>query len=165
MKKVTVENYREDKYYPRIVKATAELLTEQGYVAPIRLFQKMELLTEQDIAAWRRGLLPYLEKTIRCNLDQASRILRILRFHAHDLNLKPSSTVYLCKQPGNRMPLKFTKSGDKKLEEAYARHLVSPRLKAAKQQAGTVGATEEKPEARPGINRVTSANSLVFIRN
>ena len=151
MKKVTVENYREDKYYPRIIKATAELLTEQGYVAPVRLFQKMELLAEQDIVAWRRGRLPYLEKAIRCNLAQASRVLRILRFHAHDLNLKPSSTVYLRKQPGNRMPLKFTKSGDKKLEEAYATHLVSPRLKAAKKQAGTVGVAAENPVAQPGI--------------
>ncbi len=133
MKKVTLENYRTDKYYLRIVKATAELLTEQGYVAPVRLFQKMQLLTEQDIVAWRRGRgrLPYLEKAIRCNLAQASRILRILRFHAHDLNLKPSSTVYLRKQPGNGMPLKFTKYGDNKLEEAYTTHLVSPRLKAA----------------------------------
>ncbi len=151
MKKVTVENYREDKYYPRIIKATAELLTEQGYVAPVRLFQKMELLAEQDIVAWRRGRLHYLEKAIRCNLAQASRVLRILRFHAHDLNLKPSSTVYLRKQPGNRMPLKFTKSGDKKLEEAYATHLVSPRLKAAKKQAGTVGVAAENPVAQPSI--------------
>ncbi|MBU2571277.1 MAG: hypothetical protein KJ725_14865 [Gammaproteobacteria bacterium] len=135
MKKVTIENYRTDKFYLRIVKATAELLTEQGYVAPVRLFQKMELLTEQDIAAWRRGRLPYLEQAIRCNLAQASRILRILRFHAHDLNLKPSSTVYLSKQPENRIPLKFTRYGDKKREEAYATHLVSPRLKAAKERA------------------------------
>lgn len=143
MKKVTVGNYRTDKFYLRIVKATAELLTEQGYFAPAQLFQKMELLTETDIAAWRQGRLPYLEKALRCNLAQASRILRILRFHAHDLNLKPSTTVYLSKQPGNRMPLKFTKYGDKKLEEAYATHLVSSRLKAAKQEAETVGVTEE----------------------
>lgn len=124
------------------------MLTEQGYVAPVRLFQKMELLTELDIVAWRRGRLPYLEKAVRCNLAKANRILRILRLHAHDLNLKPSSTVYLRKQPGNRMPLKFSKSGDKKLEEAYATHLVSPRLKAAKQHAETVGETEEYPAAR-----------------
>lgn len=143
MKKVTVGNYRTDRFYLRIVKATAELLTEQDYVAPAQLFQKMELLTETDIAAWRQGRLPYLEKVLRCNLAQASRILRILRFHAHDLNLKPSTTVYLSKQLGNRMPLKFTKYGDKKLEEAYATHLVSPRLKAAKQQAETVEVTEE----------------------
>ncbi|WP_341327887.1 hypothetical protein [Methylotuvimicrobium sp. KM2] len=144
MKKVTVGNYRTDKFYLRIVKATAELLTEQGYVAPAQLFQKMEILTETDIAAWRRGRLPYLEKAIRCNLAKANRILRILRFHAHDLNLKPSSTMYLRNQPGNRMPLKFTKYGDKKLEEAYARHLISPRLKVSKQYAETVGVTEEK---------------------
>jgi hypothetical protein len=35
----------------------------------------------------------YLEHVINCNLSRLSRLLRILRFHAHDLNLKPSLTV------------------------------------------------------------------------
>jgi len=61
---------------------------------------------------------------VKCNLSKASRILRILRFHAHDLNLKPSMTVYKRKTAGGKIPLRFSKSGEKNLEEAYARHFV-----------------------------------------
>jgi hypothetical protein len=33
------------------------------------------------------GRVPYLEKVIKCNLTSLARLLRILRLHAHDLNL------------------------------------------------------------------------------
>ena len=57
---------------------------------------------------------------IRCNLTRAGRILRLLRFHVHDLNLKPSPTVY--QHRGHR--LRFSRSGEPKIEEAWSRHFV-----------------------------------------
>lgn len=53
-----------------------------------------------------------------------SRLLRILRYHAHDLRLAPSATVYRRWGKGPKQRLRFTKTGDPKLEEAYARHFV-----------------------------------------
>ena len=53
-------------------------------------------------------------------------LLRILRFHAHDLNLVPSVTAYRRLGKGPEQPLRFTKTGDRNLEEAYARHFVWP---------------------------------------
>ena len=94
MKKVTLQNYMTDKYYPKIVKAVDDELKSQNFVAPIRVFILLRLLENQDIDNWRKGRVPYLEKVIKCNLEKSGRILRILRFHAHDLNLKPSITVY-----------------------------------------------------------------------
>ncbi|HSE89772.1 MAG TPA: hypothetical protein VLJ79_26400 [Candidatus Binatia bacterium] len=88
MKKITVANYTTDKYYPRIVKAVDNELKSQNFVAPIRVFVSMGLLEAQDIDNWRKGRVPFLEKVIKCNLETAGRILRILRFHAYDLNLK-----------------------------------------------------------------------------
>lgn len=126
MKKVTLENYRDDKYYPRIVRAVAALLAQGDVVAPIDVFVRMELLAKPDVEAWRFGRVPYLEKVIRCNLSQASRILRILRMHVHDLNMPPSPTAYVRWGKGPRPPLRFTKTGDPKLEEAYARHFLKP---------------------------------------
>ncbi len=70
--------------------------------------------------------MPYLERIIDCNLARLTRLLRILRFHAHDLNLVPSVTVYVRSGRGARDRLRFTKSGDAKFEEAYARHFVWP---------------------------------------
>ena len=102
MKKVTLQNYMTDKYYPKIVKAVDNELKSQNFVAPIRLFISMGLLAAQDIDNWRKGRIPYLEKAVKCNLAKAGRILRILRFHAHDLKLKPSVTVYRRETSGER---------------------------------------------------------------
>jgi hypothetical protein len=60
------------------------------------------------------------------NLTCLSRLLRILRFHAHDLNLKPSRTVYMRWGKGPKQRLRFTKTGDPRIEEAYATHFVWP---------------------------------------
>lgn len=120
MTKVTQKNYRENKDYPKIVAAVARVLALQRYVSPIEVFVEMGLLLPVDLDRWKRGQVPYLEKVIRCNLSKAGRILRILRFHAHDLNLGPSMTSYRHR----KQPLRFSKSGQRPVEEAYARHFV-----------------------------------------
>jgi hypothetical protein len=127
LKKITVANYRQDPYYSRIMKAVAGLLEEKGFVAPLELFIRMDLLSSESVENWRRGRIPYLEKAIRCNLAKASRILRILRMGAHDLDLKPSLTVYKRWTKGSRPRLRFSKTGDHNIEDAYACHFVSPR--------------------------------------
>lgn len=126
MKKITLQNYAADRYYPKIVAAVAASLQSTGFVAPIDVFVSMELLEKQHVEDWRRGRIPYLEKAIKCNLAKASRILRILRFHAHDLDLLPRTTVYKRWGRGRKQVLRFSKFGDPKLEEAYSRHFVSP---------------------------------------
>jgi hypothetical protein len=63
---------------------------------------------------------------ITCNLSRLSRLLRILRFHAHDLNLKPSVTAYMRHGKGPKQRLRFTKTGDAKLEQAYSTHFIWP---------------------------------------
>jgi hypothetical protein len=113
MKKITLANYATDTYYPKIVKAVDSALQSENFVSPIRIFIGMGLLGQPDVDEWRKGRVPYLEKVIKCNLAKASRILRILRMHAHDLKLKPSVTVYKRKNKGRKIPLQFSKSGKK----------------------------------------------------
>jgi hypothetical protein len=125
LRKITLTNYRHDRYYARIVKATEDLLREKGFVAPIELFIRMDLLSPASVENWRRGRIPYLESAIQCNLSKANRILRILRMHAHDLDLKPVPTVYKRWTRGPRTLLGFSKTGDRAVEEAYARHFLS----------------------------------------
>jgi hypothetical protein len=134
MKKISVSNYRSDKYYPRIVRAVEAILAKGRVVAPVDVFLHMDLLRTSDLEAWRFGRVPYLEKVIQCNLEKASRILRILRFHVHDLNMKPSPTYYKKWGKGQKIPLRFSKSGDRKIEEAYARHFVAPGVGRKKRQ-------------------------------
>lgn len=121
-----VATYREDPLYPRIARAVETILQHGKVVAPVDVLVGMGLLAPEHIEDWRRGRVLYLEQVIDCNLTRLSRLLRILRFHAHDLNLVPSVTVYMRWGKGPKQRLRFTKTGDPKLEEVYARHFVWP---------------------------------------
>jgi len=44
------------------MKAVAGLLEEKGFVAPLELFIRMDLLSSESVENWRRGRIPYLEK-------------------------------------------------------------------------------------------------------
>jgi len=123
---VSIASFRDDPLYPRVERAVAAILATGKVVTPVDVLIGMGLLKPDDLEAWRRGRIPYLERVIGCNLIRLSRLLRILRFHAHDLKLMPSATVYLRWGKGPKQPLRFTKTGDSRLEEAYARHFVWP---------------------------------------
>jgi hypothetical protein len=122
----TVVDFRNDRLFPRIERAVAAILAEGNVVAPVEVLVRLEKLTAKQLDDWRRGRIPYLERVIRGNLTQLSRLLRILRFHAHDLCLVPSQTAYLKWGKGRRTPLRFSKTGDPRVEQAYARHFVWP---------------------------------------
>jgi hypothetical protein len=123
---VGVDAYREDPLYPRIVRAVEAILRRGKVVAPVDVLVGMGLLTPERLEDWRRGRVPYLERVVQCNLVRLSRLLRILRFHAHDLNLVPSLTIYMKWGKGPKRRLRFTKTREPKLEEAYSRHFVWP---------------------------------------
>ena len=112
--------------FPRIEQAVAELLRTGNVVAPIDVIIGLGLLRREQLDDWRRGRVLYLERVIDCNLTRLSRLLRILRFHAHDLNLKPSVTVYVRHGKGPKQRLRFSKTGDAKLDQAYSTHFVWP---------------------------------------
>jgi hypothetical protein len=126
MPKPSVTNYREDPLYSRIAHATDDILRRGKVVRPVDVLIGMDLLTRKHLEDWQRGRTPYLERVINCNLPRLARLLRILRFHAHDLNLKPSLTVYVRSGSGPKRRLRFTKTGDLRLEDAYATHFVWP---------------------------------------
>ena len=124
MKKVSVDNFRSDPMFPRIERALAEQLAKGNVVAPVDVLVSLGLLRSEQLGDWRWGRVTYLERVITGNLSRVSRVLRFLRFHAHDLNLKPSFTVYNRHGKGPKQRLRFSKTGDPNIETAYATHLV-----------------------------------------
>ena len=124
--KLNADNYRDDPLYPRVARAVSPLLARGKVVAPVDLLMDMGLLEARSLEDWRFGRVPYLEQVINCNLNRLSRLLRVLRFHAHDLNLVPRSTTYMRWGGGRKQRLRFTKTGNHRLEEAYSRHFIWP---------------------------------------
>jgi hypothetical protein len=94
----------------------AKILECGKVVAPVDVLVGMGLLTPANLESWRRGRVPYLERVIDCNLTRLSRILRVLRFHAHELNLKPSETVHQRWGKGPKQRLRFSKTGDRGIQ-------------------------------------------------
>ncbi len=115
--RVTLDNYKEDKYYPKVVRVVSEILESKRVVNTIDVFNRIGVLSEENIKRWQTGQVNYLESVIECNLSKANRIIAILGFHSHDLNLCKSNSFV--KRKGQY--LRFTKSGSKKMEECYAR--------------------------------------------
>jgi len=120
MKKVTLQNYRQDKYYPKIVNAVDKILISAKEIRPLDVFFKIGMIEKKKIELWEKGQVPYLEMVLQGSLAKLNRVLRILRFHAHDRNLSSKITPY---KKGKKV-LRFSKSGESKLEEAYSMHFV-----------------------------------------
>lgn len=144
MVKVTLQNDRESKDYGKIVAAVGKILARQRFVSPVEVFVELQFLMPDDLQKWKRGQVPYLERVIRCNLSRAGRILRVLRFHAHDLNLKPSPTCY----HHGKQPLRFSKSGEHRIEVEYSRHfvVVGKRNPFAEGNASCPDSSDPKPQ-------------------
>lgn len=125
-KRVSVRDFRDDPMFPRIERVVADLLATGNVVTPVDVLIGMGLLRSDRLNDWRRGRVPCLECVIGCNLSRLSRLLRILRFHAHDLNLRPSATAYMRYGKGPKQRLRFSKTGDASIEAAYSTHFVWP---------------------------------------
>ena len=95
MPPASIATCQEDPVFARIARAVDDVLDRGTVVAPVDVLIGMGLLTREQLQDWRRGRVPYLERLINCDLARLSRLLRILRFHAHNLNLKPSWTAYM----------------------------------------------------------------------
>ncbi len=95
MKKVTLNTYRKDKYYSRVVRAVAKILLRSDVIAPVEVLLEMGNLNKKNLDAWRKGQVPYLERVFEGSLSKANRILRIIGFHVHDLNMVPKKTRHL----------------------------------------------------------------------
>jgi hypothetical protein len=121
MMDVTINGYRKDNYYPRVVRAVARILARSDVVAPVDVLMEMGNLSRKNLEAWRAGKVPYLERVFEGSLSKANRILRLIGFHVHDLNMVPSHAIYRATS-GRHAALRFSKSGAKNIEDAYSRH-------------------------------------------
>lgn len=116
---VSVDTYPSDRYYPKVVKAFDEILSREIVVAPVDVFMAMGLLSKEGYEDWRFGRIPDLEKAIQCGLPKCKRILKIIGFHAHDLDMVPRPTVYMKWGKGKKIRLCFSKNRYAYLEKQY----------------------------------------------
>ncbi|MBN2352074.1 MAG: hypothetical protein JXD23_05840 [Spirochaetales bacterium] len=117
MVSVTLKKYKDDKLYPKVVKAVGLLLREKDEISTVDVLMKMGHVIPKDYEVWRKGNIAYLELVFQGSLSKAGRILRLIHFHMHDLNM--IKRLKIPKGPGKRI-LRFSKSGYKAIEDAYS---------------------------------------------
>jgi hypothetical protein len=118
----------------RVIRAAEAALADHHYVSALDIFVGMGLLPPAHVRDWRNGRIPYLEHVIQGNLRKISRSMRVFRAWARERGLKPSETAYLPRTRGPGRELRFSKSGDPGIEQAYRTHFVSPELSGKKQE-------------------------------
>jgi len=107
--------------------ASSELLREKGYISFVDVLMKIGKLTKEDYERWRFRRVPYLEKVVTVNLAKVNHLLRTLHENAKRGSLKASQTVYMSWGRGPKTRLRFSKTGDPNIEEAYATHFILPK--------------------------------------
>lgn len=97
---------------------------EKGYVCSVDVLLQLGYLTKKDYEDWRFGRVEYLEKVCNINLSKLTLINKFIVKFSTELNLKSSWTAY--NQFGNskKRRLRFSKSGEKSIEERYATHYI-----------------------------------------
>jgi hypothetical protein len=153
VKKLTPSNYAADTMYPRVVRAIGELLAAGHAISAPAIFVKMGMLSEANLRLWRDGRVPYLERVIAGSLGKTSRVLRIMGLRAHDLGLSPVAPHTAGNIKFKGRALRFSKTGERGVEDAYKRIFVArpPRGRAREAGAddprGAGGAVEQGDEA------------------
>ena len=107
--------------------ASEKVLREKGYICFVDILIRVGKLTTEDYEAWRSRKVPYLEGVIKVNLMKLNHMLKTLRQNAKKGGLLVSKAAYMSYGKGPRTPLRFSKSGDPNIEEAYSTHFYKPK--------------------------------------
>lgn len=105
---------------------------ERGFATPIDTLMDCGVLTKKAYEEWRFGKVSYLEKSCTVNLRKLSFVLHQMRVYAKKQGWKESLCYYkqwgVKKKSGQGhkpvVSLRFSKSGDTKVEKQYATHFV-----------------------------------------
>ena len=90
----------------------------RGFAAPVDVLMDIGVLDKGEYNDWRAGRVPYLEAVCASNLHKLSAMMKEIRSYAVKSGLKPFVSSY--KYKGK--PLRFSNTGNPKIEEAYATH-------------------------------------------
>ena len=113
----------QSKLAAQVTNAANLAISAKGFATPIDVLVGLGWLTQAHVAQWRQGQIPYLEKVTTANLSRLSRAMAVFRRWAHETGKRPSPTGYKHRS----YTLRFSKSGDPKIEEAYRTHFLCSR--------------------------------------
>jgi hypothetical protein len=117
----------------RVAKAAEAALAARHFVSAIDILVGIGWLDPGAVERWRRRQIDCLEEVVRTNLPRIAEALQLFRSWATARGLFSSPTAYVDRTP-RRQTLRFSRSGDPAIEEAYRTHWVSPELSERKRE-------------------------------
>ena len=105
----------------KVCRAIEKQCESKGYATPADVLMEIGILEKKKYDDWKAGRIPYLEAVCHSSLNQLSNLLKMIRSCALQKGLKPSFTYYKHKSK----PLRFSKTGEPNIEQAYATHYVA----------------------------------------
>jgi hypothetical protein len=111
----------------KVHSAMYELLKEKGFASPADVLMKIGALSKEDYDKWRHGKADYLERSCKLSLGKLTSISGEIRAYAKQHRLKPTFTDYRKWGKGEKYRLRFSKSGDERIEQSYATHYLGKR--------------------------------------
>ena len=123
----------DSKLRTRVVTAAETALAHQGYACAIDVLTGIGWLDHAHLRDWTQGRLEYLEQGISTKPTRLAAALEVFRVWAAGKHLEPSETDYVAKSPA-RTRLRFTASGDSKIELLYRTHWTSRDLPEKKRK-------------------------------
>lgn len=117
----------------RVAKSAEAALAARHFVTSIDILIGIGWLDPGAMERWRRGQIDCLERAMQTNLPRISEAMHLFRSWAVARGLSPSLTAYVARTP-RRQTLRFSRSGNPTIEEAYRTHWVSPELSEKKRE-------------------------------
>jgi hypothetical protein len=117
----------------RVARAAEAALAARQFVSAIDILVGIGWLDLEAAERWRRGQIDCLERVVRTNLPRISEAMQLFRSWATTQGLFASETTYVARTPRRQM-LRFSRSGDPKIEASYRTHWVSPELSEKKRE-------------------------------
>jgi hypothetical protein len=134
--------------------AMYSLIKKNGVASPVEVLLEIGVLTKEKYEDWRFGRVAYLERVCQINLSKLSTINHEICVFARKNDLKPSWTDYRKHGKGARNRLRFSKSGDEKIERHYATQYISQRTAEEAKKRRESRESEENPILEYTDNRL-----------
>jgi hypothetical protein len=122
-----------NKLEERVTRAAESALAAQGHVSSIDVLVGIGWLDASHLEQWRRGQVDCLEHGIQTRPSRISEAMQLFQSWAARRGLSASPTSYVARTP-QRQTLRFSRSGDPKVEALYRTHWVSQELSEKKRQ-------------------------------
>jgi hypothetical protein len=118
----------------RVVNTAEAALADHQYVSATDILIGIRFLESVHLQYWKKGRVDFLEQMIQANPAKVSLATSLFQEWALTKGLKPIETPYVRSGRDGTVDLRFSASGDPRVEKNYRTHYVSPALSGRQRQ-------------------------------